>query len=184
MSEQPLVPPFTRETAESNSNVAFKKTTLEKVKKAQALWNTKNPEKVVLAYTEDSIWRNRDLFLRGHDQIKEFLVKKWQKEKQYKLRKELFAFTDNKIAVQFWYEYYDENKKAWFRCYGLEAWNSETKLLALSGLPEDWTFESDGRMRKRQMSGNEIEINDDQRWYKGKSSDEEYDQVEITEEHW
>jgi len=151
-----IVPPFTFETA------------TKKVKAAQALWNTRNPDRVILAYTEDSIWRNRDQFLHGHEELRQFLIKKWQKETRYKLRKELFAFTDHKIAVQFWYEYYDENEKSWFRCYGLE----------------DWTFNPDGRMRKRQMSGNDVRITEEQRWYADGATDEDVDKVNITEEHW
>lgn len=111
----------------------------EKVKKAQDLWNTRDPERVVLAYTDDSTWRNRDEFLKGHDEIKAFLKRKWAREQQYKLKKELFCFMDNKIAVQFWYEYYNEG---WHRCYGIE----------------HWTFAEDGRMHTRMMSGNEIDI--------------------------
>jgi len=155
MSQQ-LIPPFDRDTAQ------------KKVKLAQALWNRKTPEKVVLAYTEDSIWRNRDQFLVGHDEIKQFLTKKWQRETRYKLRKELFAFTENKIAVQFWYEYYDEEKKSWFRCYGLE----------------DWTFAQDGRMRKRQMSGNDVQIKETEKWFDDDFTDEQVDSVNITEKHW
>ncbi|KAF8528134.1 hypothetical protein BU17DRAFT_73778 [Hysterangium stoloniferum] len=155
MSQQ-LIPPFDRDTAQ------------KKVKLAQALWNRQTPEKVVLAYTEDSIWRNRDQFLAGHDEIKLFLTKKWQRETRYKLRKELFAFTENKIAVQFWYEYYDEEKKSWFRCYGLE----------------DWTFAEDGRMRKRQMSGNDVQIKETERWFDDDFTDEQVDSVNITEKHW
>lgn len=146
-----LIPPWTSKTA------------YKKVKIAQNIWNTKDPETVYKAYTEDSIWRNRDIFLKGHDQIKEFLRDKWKKENGYRLRKELFAFTENKIAVQFWYEYYDENKQ-WWRCYGLE----------------DWTFAEDGRMKKRQMSGNDIKINNDERWFK---DDIDIEKVEISEKH-
>ncbi|CAG8550225.1 12797_t:CDS:2 [Funneliformis caledonium] len=94
------VPPFTKETANS------------KVKKAQNLWNTKDPYKVVNAYTKDSIWRNRDKFFTGHDSIIKFLKDKWSKELDYRLRKELFSWTDNKIAVEFWYEYHDHQKQA------------------------------------------------------------------------
>ncbi|KZT23226.1 DUF1348-domain-containing protein [Neolentinus lepideus HHB14362 ss-1] len=149
-----LAPPFTAETAHA------------KVKKAQDLWNTQNPAKVTLAYTEGSIWRNRSSFLRGHREIQDFLTAKWQKEKNYKLRKELFAFTDNQIAVQFWYEYQDAHDgMKWKRCYGLE----------------DWTFAEDGRMRKRQMSGNDVEITEEQRWFKG---DVDVNKVPIGEEHW
>ncbi|KIJ38456.1 hypothetical protein M422DRAFT_210871 [Sphaerobolus stellatus SS14] len=150
-----LIPPFTEEIAH------------KKVKLAQALWNTTDPEKVVKAYTDDSIWRNRDQFIRGHEQIKEFLTKKWQRESRYKLRKELFSFNDNKIAVQFWY-YYDEEKRSWFRCYGLE----------------DWTFAADGRMRKRQMSGNDVRISEEERWYADGATEEDVDKVHISEEHW
>ncbi|OJD35221.1 uncharacterized protein BKCO1_18000108 [Diplodia corticola] len=149
-----LAPPFTRETA----NV--------KVKKAQDLWNTQDPAVIAKAYTEDSIWRNRSTFLKGHDQIVDFLTKKWQKEKSYRLRKELFSFADDKIAVQFWYEYQDAHDgMKWKRCYGLE----------------DWTFAVDGRMRKRQMSGNDVELGEGERWFAG---DVDVNTVEIGEEHW
>lgn len=88
--------------------------------------------KVALAYTPDSIWRNRGTFLQGTAAIVEFLEDKWRTENGYRLRKELFSFTENRIAVQFWYEFVDAGG-AWRRCYGLE----------------DWTFADDGRMRKR-----------------------------------
>jgi len=128
-----LAPPYTAETAH------------EKVKRAQDLWNTQDPKKIAQAYTSDSIWRNRGLFVSGTAAIEKFLTKKWEKEKNYRLRKELFAFTENKIAVQFWYEYQDaSDSMRWKRCYGLE----------------DWTFSGDGRMRKRQMSGNDVEISE------------------------
>jgi len=149
-----LAPPFTKETAE------------QKVKKAQDIWNTQNPQNCAKAYTEDSIWRNRDQFLRGHEAIVAFLTKKWEKEKSYKLRKELFAFSDNKIAVQFWYEYQDSHDgMRWKRCYGLE----------------DWTFAPDGRMRKRQMSGNDILLADDDRWF---TDSVDVNKVDISEKHW
>ncbi|KAF2083591.1 DUF1348-domain-containing protein [Saccharata proteae CBS 121410] len=149
-----LSPPFTAETAHL------------KVKKAQDLWNTQNPAACAKAYTEDSIWRNRSTFLQGHDAIVDFLTKKWEKEKNYRLRKELFSFTDNKIAVQFWYEYQDSHDgMKWKRCYGLE----------------DWTFADDGRMRKRQMSGNDVEIGDEGRWF---TEGVDVNTVEIGEEHW
>ncbi|KAF7870451.1 hypothetical protein EAF04_004195 [Stromatinia cepivora] len=149
---KPPVPPFTEETARI------------KVKAAQDVWNTKNPQVVKNAYTEDSIWRNRDTFIRGQDEIVEFLSKKWAKENGYRLRKELFAFTENKIAVQFWYEFHDEEGQ-WWRCYGLE----------------DWTFADDGRMRKRQMSGNDVKIADEERWFK---DGVDVNEVEISEKHW
>lgn len=118
---------------------------------------------IAQAYTADSIWRNRTTFISGTAAIEQFLTQKWAKEKSYRLRKELFAFTDDKIAVQFWcvaricfallcfaadkvrYEYQDaQDGMKWKRCYGLE----------------DWTFAQDGKMRKRQMSGNDIEISE------------------------
>jgi nuclear transport factor 2 (NTF2) superfamily protein len=155
-------------------------------------------------YTSDSIWRNRDTFLRGTYEIVAFLTKKWEKENGYRLRKELFAFTDNKvscflvflfvfegemwcalegtgertyekiwecradptmqIAVQFWYEWYDHTGQ-WWRTYGLE----------------DWTYAEDGRMRKRQMSGNDVKLADSERWFK---EGVDVNEVEISEKHW
>lgn len=94
------------------------------------------------------------------------MTAKWKKEQNYRLRKELFAFTDNKIAVQFWYEYQDANDgMKWKRCYGLE----------------DWTFREDGIMRKRQMSGNDIELKDEDRWFK---EGVDVNEVPISEAHW
>ncbi|MCJ1374461.1 hypothetical protein MMC20_005693 [Loxospora ochrophaea] len=124
-----------------------------------------DPQAIKNAYTPDSIWRNRDIFLRGHEEIVSMLTRKWLKERQYRLRKELFAFTDDKIAVQFWYEYKHWQTGKWRRCYGLE----------------DWTFAKDGRMRKRQMSGNDLPITEDERWFK---DGVDIDKVEIGEEHW
>ncbi|KAF2764446.1 DUF1348-domain-containing protein [Teratosphaeria nubilosa] len=149
-----LAPPFTHETATA------------KVKKAQDLWNTRNAENVSKAYTEDSIWRNRDKFLTGQGEIVELLTAKWNKEKNYRLRKELFAWTEDRIAVQFWYEYQDSNDGLkWKRCYGLE----------------DWTFAQDGRMRKRQMSGNDVEILEAERWFR---DGVDVNTVDISEKHW
>ncbi|KAF2737583.1 DUF1348-domain-containing protein [Polyplosphaeria fusca] len=149
-----LSPPFTAETARA------------KVKKGQDLWNTQDPQTISKAYTPNSIWRNRSTFLTGTAAIEDFLTKKWQKEKSYRLRKELFAFTDNKIAVQFWYEYQDSHDDMkWKRCYGLE----------------DWTFAEDGRMRKRQMSGNDVEISEEERWFKDGI---DVNTVNISEAHW
>ncbi|KAF5129785.1 hypothetical protein E5D57_006116 [Metarhizium anisopliae] len=154
MSQQgkPPYPPFTAETARI------------KVKAAQDAWNTKDPDVIKMAYTPDSIWRNRDQFLVGRDAIREFLSKKWDKEQGYRLRKELFAFTDDKIAVQFWYEWHDESGQ-WWRTYGLE----------------DWTFAGNGLMRKRQMSGNDVKIAEEERWYK---NGVDVNSVEISERHW
>ncbi|TRM60593.1 hypothetical protein BD626DRAFT_504588 [Schizophyllum amplum] len=158
MSSPSLVPPFTEETARA------------KVKMAQNLWNTRDPHRVAKAYTEDSIWRNRDQFFTGHDGIIDFLTKKWEKESGYVLRKELFAWTENKIAVQFWYEFYVDGPsgRQWYRCYGLE----------------DWTFAEDGRMKKRQMSGNDVPIREDEKWYHQGWTPEEIDRVSISEKHW
>lgn len=150
--EKPPLPPFTLETAQI------------KVKAAQDMWNTRDPHKVKNGYTADSIWRNRDTFLKGTDEIVDFLTKKWSVENGYRLRKELFAFTENKIAVQFWYEWHDTANQ-WYRTYGLE----------------DWTFAVDGRMRKRQMSGNDVKISDEERWFK---DGVDVNSVEISEKHW
>ncbi|KAH9923504.1 uncharacterized protein B0H18DRAFT_1014838 [Fomitopsis serialis] len=136
-----IKPPFTAETA------------LQKVKVAQRLWNTRDPQRVSQAYTPDTIWRNRDQFMKGRDEVVQFLTKKWEKENGYRLRKELFAFKDNKIAVQFFYEWFElkqDSSKQWYRCYGLE----------------DWTYNDDGLMRKRQMSGNDVSITEEERWFK------------------
>ncbi|KAL9081146.1 MAG: hypothetical protein Q9157_000237 [Trypethelium eluteriae] len=147
-------PPFTEETARL------------KVKKAQDLWNTRNPEIVAQGYDPDCIWRNRDKFFRGTSAIIAFLQAKWTREKSYRLRKELFAWHDNKIAVQFWYEYQDaEDGLKWKRCYGLE----------------DWTYNKEGVMIKRMMSGNDLEIGEEGRWYKDGVNVED---VKIGEEHW
>ncbi|KAH7927334.1 DUF1348-domain-containing protein [Leucogyrophana mollusca] len=148
-----LAPPFTLETAH------------KKVKIAQDLWNTKDPVTVAnKGYTPDSIWRNRDIFLTGTSAIITFLTAKWERELDYRLRKELFAFTDNKIAVQFWYEYRTKEGQ-WWRCYGLE----------------DWTFAEDGKMRKRQMSGNDVKISEEERWFR---DGVDVNTVEISEKHW
>ena len=136
-----LKPPFTLATA------------VKKVKIAQDLWNTCSPSQVIKAYTPDSIWRNRSTFLQGHAQIEAFLAAKWKREQEYRLRKELFCHEEggNKIAVQFWYEYRDaDDGLKWKRCYGIE----------------HWTFNGEGLMEKRMMSGNDVEIEEDGRWFK------------------
>ncbi|MCJ1423379.1 hypothetical protein MMC29_001262 [Sticta canariensis] len=126
----------------------------------------RNPDVTKKGYTEDCIWRNRDHFFRGHAAIVAFLTAKWGCERNYRLRKELFAFRENKIAVQFWYEYQDEqDEMKWKRCYGLE----------------DWTFNEQGKMRKRMMSGNDVVIGEEGRWFR---DGVEVDEVEIGEEHW
>ncbi|KAL8680356.1 MAG: hypothetical protein Q9224_006948 [Gallowayella concinna] len=152
-------PPFTQETAQ------------QKVKAAQALWNTRDPQKVVQAYTLNSVWRNRSHFFDGHKSIVEFLEQKWEHERSYILRKELFAFRENKIAVQFWYEYQDLlDGMKWKRCYGIE----------------HWTFDPEGKMEKRMMSGNDVLIGQDGngkgRWFEG-AGPEEIDEIALPEGH-
>ncbi len=132
---QKLVPPFTEETA------------LAKVKAAENAWNTRDPEVVALAYSEDSDWRNRDEFFRGRAAINEFLTRKWKKELHYKLSKELWAFTGNHISVRFEYEWQDAESGQWYRTHG----------------NEHWEFDADGLMRRRDSSANDIEITRDQR---------------------
>lgn len=128
------LPPFTLESA------------LQKVQAAENAWNSKDPEKVSLAYTIDTEWRNRDLFLNGRQEIKDFLTSKWLKEIDYKLKKELWCFLDNKIAVRFEYEWRDENNN-WFRSYG----------------NENWEFDENGYMKKRFASINDLQIEEKER---------------------
>jgi hypothetical protein len=110
----------------------------------------RDPEQVSKAYTADCVWRNRSDYVHGTAAIVAFLADKWMREKNYRLRKELFAFTDNKIAVQFWYEYQDAGDgMKWKRCHGLE----------------DWTFAPDGIMEKRMMSGNDFVLKEGERWF-------------------
>lgn len=135
MSRPPL-PPFTRETA------------AQKARMAEDGWNSRNAEKVSLAYTEDSIWRNRSVLLQGRTAIVEFLIDKWKKEHDYRLVKELWAFTDNRIAVRFQYEYHDD-KGQWFRAYG----------------NENWEFDEQGLMRRREASINDIAIKESERQF-------------------
>jgi nuclear transport factor 2 (NTF2) superfamily protein len=134
MEQKPPFPPFNFETA------------TQKVQMAQDAWNTKNPEKVSMAYTPDTEWRNRDLFINGREAVKAFLTKKWEVELDYKLKKELWAFTDNKIAVRFEYEWHNENGQ-WFRSYG----------------NENWEFDQNGFMKKRFASINDVPIHESDR---------------------
>jgi len=129
------IPPFTRETA------------LQKVKAAENAWNSRNPELVAAAYTEDSDWRNRDIFFSGREEIKTFLQDKWAKELHYKLMKELWSFTDNRISVRFEYEWQDSGSGQWFRTHG----------------NEHWEFDDEGYMRRRDMSANDVLISSDER---------------------
>jgi nuclear transport factor 2 (NTF2) superfamily protein len=138
----PIRPPFTLETATS------------KVQAAEDAWNSCDPERVALAYTEDSEWRNRSEFLRGRAEIKAFLKRKWAKELDYRLKKELWAFRDNRIAVRFEYEWHD-SEGHWYRSYGNEMWE----------------FDDSGLMRKRYASINDVSIQEVDRRLRRKPSD-------------
>lgn len=129
MSAFDLRPPFTEETARL------------KVKAAEDAWNTRDPERVAMAYTLDSEWRNRSEFIRGREQIKAFLRRKWGKELDYRLRKQLWCWTENRIAVTFEYEWHDHGGQ-WYRSYGNELWE----------------FDDDGLMRQRIASINNAPI--------------------------
>ena len=113
---------------------------------AEDAWNTRDPQRVALAYTPDSVWRNRDQFLAGREQIVEFLTAKWERELDYVLRKSLWAFPGNRIAVRFQYECHDAAGQ-WFRSYGNELWE----------------FDDDGLMRRREASINDVPIEESQR---------------------
>ena len=119
-----------------------KKKAMEKIQSAEDVWNTKNPEKVIKAYSIDSEWRNRDLFIKGRGEILQFLKLKWEKEKAYKLKKEYWAHTENRIAVRFEYEFHDQSGQ-WWRAYG----------------NENWEFDENGFMKKRYASINDVKIN-------------------------
>ncbi|MEQ8667933.1 MAG: nuclear transport factor 2 family protein [Pirellulales bacterium] len=127
-------PPFTRETAAA------------KVRAAEDAWNSRDPHRVSLAYTEDSTWRNRNQFLQGRDTIREFLSSKWDKERDYRLMKDLWAFEGNRIAVRFQYEYRDADGQ-WWRAYGNELWE----------------FDPEGLMRRREASINDLSIQESER---------------------
>jgi len=128
------LPPFTYETA------------IEKIQLAEDAWNSQDPERVSKAYTIDSEWRNRNQFVNGKEEIVEFLTQKWKKEKNYKLKKEYWAHTENRIAVRFEYEYQDIEGN-WFRAYG----------------NENWEFDSNGLMQKRFASINDLSIEEEER---------------------
>jgi len=128
------LPPFTYETA------------IEKIQLAEDAWNSQDPERVSKAYTIDSEWRNRNQFVNGREEIVEFLTQKWKKEKNYKLKKEYWAHTENRIAVRFEYEYQDIEGN-WFRAYG----------------NENWEFDSNGLMQKRFASINDLSIEEEER---------------------
>lgn len=136
LEKRPPFPPFSVEDA------------VKKVRMAEDGWNGKNPEKVAMAYTPDSQWRNRSEFPRGRAQIVEFLTRKWQKEKDYRLIKELWATAGNRIAVRFAYEWHDESGQ-WWRSYG----------------NENWEFDENGLMAQRHASINDLKISESERLF-------------------
>ena len=129
-----LRPPFTLETA------------IEKVRAAEDAWNSRDPHRVSLAYSEDSVWRNRSVFITGRDQIRRLLSDKWNRELDYRLVKSLWAYTDTRIAVRFQYEWHDASGN-WFRAYG----------------NENWEFDDNGLMRRREASINDLAITESER---------------------
>lgn len=134
MENRPPLPPFTLETAKA------------KVQAAEDAWNTRDPEKVSLAYTKDSVWRNRAEFLSGRETIREFLKRKRDKELDYRLKKDLWSYTDNRISVRFEYEWHDDSGQ-WYRSYG----------------NEQWEFAENGLMRIREASINDVPIQESER---------------------
>jgi uncharacterized protein len=134
VNPRPPFPPFTEETAR------------QKVQAAEDGWNTREPERVALAYTQDSVWRNRDEFVSGRAAIVEFLRRKWSRELDYALRKELWSFDGNRIAVRFQYESHNERGQ-WFRSYGSELWE----------------FTAEGLMSRREASINDLAIDETDR---------------------
>ena len=141
-----LTPPFTRESA------------ILKVRKAEDGWNSRNPQQVALAYTPDSVWRNRSEFLKGREEIVSFLMRKWQRELDYRLIKELWALDCDRIAVRFAYEFHDDSGQ-WFRAYG----------------NENWEFNVEGIMHHRYASINDLQINEADRlfhWPQGRRPDD------------
>ena len=146
MSERPPFPPFTQASA------------AQKVRMAENAWNSRDPEKVSLAYTEDSWWRNRAEFLHGRKEIVAFLKRKWACEQDYHLIKELWAFHDHRIAVRFQYEWCDDSGN-WFRAHG----------------NENWEFDERGLMRRREASINDVPIQESERkfrWLQGPRPDD------------
>jgi len=136
MSTRPSLPPFTRETA------------IQKVRLAENAWNTRDPDKVSLAYASDSRWRNRSEFVNGRSEIIAFLARKWSRELEYRLIKELWAFHENRISVRFAYEFRDDSGN-WYRSYG----------------NENWEFDDDGLMRARYACINDLPIKHSDRKY-------------------
>ena len=146
MKNKPPLPPFTNETA------------IQKVRMAEDAWNSRDPDRVVLVYSEDTSWRNRAEFLVGHEQVRQFLQLKWAKEFDYRLIKELWAYSDNRIAVRFAYEWHNDSGH-WFRSYG----------------NENWGFNAQGFMVRRYASINDLPIKESERkffWPLGRRPDD------------
>ncbi|MFJ8691344.1 nuclear transport factor 2 family protein [Streptomyces roseolilacinus] len=143
--DRPPCPPFTRETA------------LRKVQAAEDAWNTRDPRRVALAYTPDSVWRNRDTFVSGREEIVAFLTRKWERERDYALRKSLWAFHEDRIAVRFQYEWHDAEGR-WWRSHGNEMWE----------------FDGRGLMRRREASIDDVAITEADRRIHGPRPVEEY----------
>jgi uncharacterized protein len=137
METKPPLPPFTAETAKA------------KVQAAEDAWNTRDPDRVALAYTPDSQWRNRSEFFNGRENIRAFLQRKWEKELDYRLKKELWSFTDNRISVRFEYEWHDESGQ-WYRAHG----------------NEQWEFAENGLMQRREASINDVLIAESERKFR------------------
>jgi uncharacterized protein len=144
MTDRPPLPPFTEETAR------------QKVQAAEDAWNTCDPERVAGAYTVDSVWRNRDQFVTGRDEIVVFLTAKWERELDYALRKSLWTFAGNRIAVRFQYESHDASGQ-WWRSYG----------------NENWEFDEHGLMRRREASINDLRIEESDRRIFGPRAEDE-----------
>jgi nuclear transport factor 2 (NTF2) superfamily protein len=130
----PILPPFDHASATA------------KVRAAEDAWNSRDPQRVSLAYSPDSVWRNRDQFLQGRTQIVEFLTEKWRQERDYRLTKSMWTYSLDRIAVRFQYEYHDANGQ-WFRAYGNELWH----------------FDAEGLMRRREASINDVRIDEGER---------------------
>ena len=145
MTDRPPVPPFDRAAA------------MKKVQAAEDAWNTRDPERVAGAYTVDSVWRNRDTFITGREEIVRFLTAKWERELDYALRKNLWAFTADRIAVRFQYESRDASGQ-WWRSYGNELWE----------------FDEDGLMRRREASINDVAIDESDRRIFGSRPESEH----------
>ena len=151
MTDRPPLPPFTLETA------------TQKVQAAEDAWNTRDPERVAAAYTVDSVWRNRDTFVTGREAIVAFLTAKWERELDYALRKNLWSFGENRIAVRFQYESHDAGGQ-WWRSYGNELWE----------------FDEHGLMRRREASINDVPIDEaDRRIFGPRSADEHGQELPI-----